>query len=433
MAMLDPHTEADRVAVLAQFLVAFGSVLNRGPHCVVESDVHACNLFLALVGESSRARKGTSWGHIRRLFRLVDDAWEASRVATGLSSGEGLIWAVRDPIEKQQPIKQSGRVTGYEPLIVDAGETDKRLLVIESEFSSALKVMGRDGNTLSPIIRAAWDTDNLRSLTKNSPAHAVGAHISLIGHITRQELRRDLTATDMANGFGNRFLWLAVRRSKALPEGGHLDESQFKAFAGRVATVVARARQVREMLRDEQARELWADAYLQLSEGRPGLLGAVTSRAEAQVTRLSLIYALLDQSPAIGVRHLRPALALWDYCDRSARHIFGEAAEESQEDSDRRTLIEVIEGRGGSVTAAELAKSGPRRLRGNSDAADLALQELAGLGLGTWQDVPPGPGGGRPTRQFCLTPDSGADSKRVSSAVDSGVKFPLRQIGGGRG
>jgi DNA replicative helicase MCM subunit Mcm2 (Cdc46/Mcm family) len=59
-----------------------------------------------------------------------------------------------------------------------------------------------------------------------------------------------------------------------------------------------------------------------LSEGKPGLLGAITARAEAQVLRLSCIYALLDCSNAVGVDHLKAALALWRYCDESARWIF---------------------------------------------------------------------------------------------------------------
>jgi len=69
-------------------------------------------------------------------------------------------------------------------------------------------------------MRSAWDTGMLATLTKNDAVTATGAHISVIGHITADELRAELTATDSANGFANRFLFLAVRRSKALPFGG---------------------------------------------------------------------------------------------------------------------------------------------------------------------------------------------------------------------
>src|SRR5262249_15576408 len=141
-------------------------------------------------------------------------------VKGGLSSGEGLIWAVRDRIEKTEPLKDKGRVVGYQQVQVDPGVADKRLLCYEPEFASVLKVAGRAGNTLSNLVRQAWETGDLRSLVKNSPAQATGAHVSIIGHVTAEELRRELSATEQANGFGNRFLWLLVQRSKALPEGG---------------------------------------------------------------------------------------------------------------------------------------------------------------------------------------------------------------------
>ena len=47
---------------------------------------------------------------------------------------------------------------------------------------------------------------------------------------------------------------------------------------------------------DDSARELWMRVYPQLSEGEPGMLGAMTSRAEAHVLRLACIYALSDRS-----------------------------------------------------------------------------------------------------------------------------------------
>jgi hypothetical protein len=36
-----------------------------------------------------------------------------------------------------------------------------------------------------------------------------------------------------------------------------------------------------------------------------------------------LLYALLDMSDKICTRHLQAALALWQYCEESARFIFG--------------------------------------------------------------------------------------------------------------
>ncbi len=60
-----------------------------------------------------------------------------------------------------------------------------------------------------------------------------------------------------------------------------------------------------------------------LSEGKPGLLGAIIGRAEAQAVRLAMLYALLDQRTAIGLEHLRAALALVRSAQEFAAYIWG--------------------------------------------------------------------------------------------------------------
>ena len=150
-------------------------------------------------------------------------------------------------------------------------------------------------------------------MSKNSPERATDAHVSLIGHITQTELCRRLDDTEYANGFANRFLFVCVRRSKFLPDGGRpIDwtDLQLKAKAALV-----KARTTGQMSFDAAAREKWRAVYRELSEGRPGMLGAVTARATAQVVRLSLIYALLDQADCIRLEHLQAALACWRYAE----------------------------------------------------------------------------------------------------------------------
>jgi len=304
---IEPHSEADPAALLVQTMVAFGNCAGRSAHFAVEGDRHYPNLNAVLVGATSKGRKGTSWSQTKRPFEQLDEVWTAERIQHGLSSGEGLIWAVRD--------------AGGAHDAVD----DKRLLVLESEFANVLRVMAREGNTLSPVIRQAWDTGDLRILTRNNPAKATETHISIVGHITAQELRRNLSETEAANGFANRFLWVEVRRSKCLPEGGQLDLNSFLSSISLLRKALEHARNTGEMKRDSGARELWRAVYPDLSAGSNGLFGAVTSRAEAQVMRLALVYALLDQSDQIRLEHLDAALALWHYCEASARHIFGES------------------------------------------------------------------------------------------------------------
>jgi Bifunctional DNA primase/polymerase, N-terminal len=221
--ILDPATEVDRVAVLVQTLIGFGNLIGRTAHFVVESDKHYANEFAVLVGRTSKARKGTSSGRVRAFLRPADEVWADTREVSGLSSGEGVIWAVRDAIQRQDVVKD-GEEERSQTVVVDPGATDKRLLVSEPEFAGVLRQTERHGNTLSVHVRQAWDSGRLQSMTKNSPVIATGAHVSIIGHITVEELCRYLTATEVANGFGNRFTYFAVQRSKLLAEGGQPDK-----------------------------------------------------------------------------------------------------------------------------------------------------------------------------------------------------------------
>ncbi len=295
-----PHTEADPVAILTQLLVSFGGAVGRGAWFTVEATRHSPNEFMLLVGDSSRARKGSSWDHVRRLIAAVDPSVEP-RILTGLSSGEGLIWAVRDPTAQ------------------DPGHSDQRLLVIEPEFASVLKAASREISTLSPTLRSGWDGRPLAILTRTAPARATSAHIAVIGHITQHELRRHISQVELANGYLNRILLVACRRQRLLPEGGDPDPLAGTGLTRLLAQAHKHAQTAGEVRLDPDARELWHNAYRQLAEPQPGgIVGQITARAEAHTIRLALLYALTDGQRQISTQHLTAALALHDYATRSA-------------------------------------------------------------------------------------------------------------------
>jgi hypothetical protein len=368
---VDRYTEAAPVATLAHVLVALGNLIGPGPHMRAGHDRHPLRLNAALVGRTSKGRKGTAWGPPRYMLSQVDPAWKQNRIKTGLSSGEGLIYHVRDARAEQQPVKEKGRVVDYETVTVDVGEEDKRLLVLESELATVLRRMGGEGNSLSGVIREAWDSGELSTLTKNSPLRATGAHISIVGHITEEELRRYLTETERANGFANRFLWLLVQRARVLPEGEPVPEAQLAPLVESLRSVVRQAQDLGELHRDPETKALWAAVYPKLSEGEPGLLGAVLSRAESQVLRLSALYAVLDGSGLVGVPHLQAALALWDYAEASARRIFGQRIGDSTADA----ILEALAVRG-PMTRTEIHGLFGRHKRAEEIDAALARLEM---------------------------------------------------------
>ncbi len=300
---IEPHSEADPVALLVQTLVGFGNFIGRTAHFVAEADRHHTNLFAVIVGASSRGRKGSSWGHVRRLLEAVDEEW-ADCIVGGLSSGEGLVHHVRDD--------------------EGAGIKDKRALVVETESASVLRVQKRDSNILSATLRQAWDTGDLNVMRRNDPDKVRGAHVSIIGHITGDDLKRCLQEADAVNGYANRFLWVHAQRSKKLPEGGYFHATNITPLVRRLREAAEFARTVSEMKRDAEAATLWRRIYEGLDdEETGGQVAAILSRAEAQIMRLACVYALLDSSATVRSVHLEAAKALWDYCEASARYIFG--------------------------------------------------------------------------------------------------------------
>jgi len=346
VGLIEPHTEADPAAILGQFLVAVGSLIGRNAHFRVNATCHYTNLFMVIVGNSAHARKGTSWDVVSWLLKAVDPDWHKDRIKSGLASGEGLIWQVRDPITRREKANPTtGGQGGYHEIEIDPGVDDKRALWVETEFGSTLSILNREGNSLSGWIRKAFDSGDMASETKNNACRATAAHVSIIGHVTGPELHHRLTNVEAVNGFANRFLWLCARRSKFLAEGGEMHTVDFAPALRRLAGVVDFARGERDtadgfqVARDRAAKTLWQAVYPRLNADRLGASGQAVTRAAALTMRLAVIYALLDSSALVREVHLRAALALWDYCERSARFIFGD---EAGSNPDLRRLLQAL-------------------------------------------------------------------------------------------
>lgn len=145
-------------------------------------------------------------------------------------------------------------------------------------------------------------------------------------------------------------------------------------LADRLRDAIAFAGTVGELRRDGDARAIWHRVYSQLSEGKPGLLGAMVARAEAQVMRLACIYALTDLSPVIRQEHLLAALAVWEYCEASARFIFGDSLGDPVADEIRRALRRAPKG----LTRTEIRDLFGRHKR--KEQIDRALETLTAQG-----------------------------------------------------
>jgi hypothetical protein len=213
VGIIEAQSEASREGLLAHLLVGLGNILGGGVR-VRQAVWHYLNEFCVLIGETAFGRKGTAWAALEDLFERIDLSWLANRVSGGFQSGESIVHEIRDP-----QLVMSGKRK-----INDPGVTDKRLLIFEEEFGRLLNVANRQGNTLSETIRQAWDSRRWLTVKgKIAPEKATEPHISLIGHITKDELLKSLKELENQNGFSNRILWIATYRAKIIPEPEPID------------------------------------------------------------------------------------------------------------------------------------------------------------------------------------------------------------------
>jgi hypothetical protein len=349
--LVKPQTEADPVALLGNFLVAAGLLFSRNAFVVADGKRHHAVEYLLMAGDSGVGRKGTA---TNRVVPLMDQVvlFFQSRVLSGLSTGEGLVRALT--------------LKGTED-----SDAVRWFLAIIQEFSSLLSVMKREGNTMSAILREAYDGGKLRVLTRKDPLSVDNVNLGVIAHITNEELLNNLTDTDRVNGFANRFLTICVKRWQLLPEGG--DDVNLESIVARMKDAVEKSKGRGRIGRDEAAKKLWKRHYSLLTRKRVGLRGALLSRAETHVLRLSLIYALLDGAHAIRVEHLKAALAFWTYVENSVGHIYRNASGDAAADKIMAAMVD------GPLTVTEI-----RRVLSNnkpSDWIDAKIQSLVSQGL----------------------------------------------------
>ncbi len=341
---LEPHTEADPAGLLVTFLSMFGnasaSAGGSAPY-IWAGGPQTAKLFLCLVGDSAKARKGTTQSAVEGIFRSIDVGlgW-LSRIMSGTASGEAIIHQVRDPSEK----------TDHEGEPIDAGSDDKRLLVVEEEFTRLLRTDRRDSSTVSQVIRLCWDGSPLQLMAKHVGERAEVHFVTYIGHTTRDDLRANLKGADVYNGFANRFLWIAVRRQKLLPDGGPGLRAAQKRMAKRVSVAINVAGKIGTITMTPDADDLWTEMYWELAyDVPPRAVGAFTARAETQILRIATAYAIADGSDKITVDHLRAARAVWDYARASVVYVHG--GKTGDDDTDR--LLEKIRDAKNGLTKTE--------------------------------------------------------------------------------
>lgn len=300
---LVPYTEAYPPAMLFQLMEVAGILPGRRTYFAHGDYRFRLNGGCIVIGESGVARKGTGLYYARLPFldHELESTINSIISKTDQVSGEGLVQAV-------------------------SNKDNHTLLMACEEFAGALKVMKREGNSLSTTIRKALDAEPLGiDSRKNSIAEMNDAFVSIIGHCTQDEFIENITNEEIRNGLLNRFQYTMSRQNskiafpQSVPE--HIKQPARDALAGLIQPHEFGEPIALTFAAD--ARPIWEKFYLGGSDEAEELRGALGARAPAQIMRSAARVALLDKSTKVTARHLRIALAMQRYSAGCIDYIFG--------------------------------------------------------------------------------------------------------------
>ena len=307
---IHPHTESSKEAILFSAIPSISCILGRERYALTSGAKQAPNEFTVLTGLTGSGRKGSALPHLTSLISMVEDPlWMKTNIKSGVSSGEGLITPIQD-IEYDEDGEQ---------LEGSVGSDDKRLLIVETEWGAVFQMMMRLGNTLSSMVRKAWDDGNLATMTRN-PRTVTDGHYNFLCHITPDEIRTYLNSLTAANGFANRYLYAYSHRDKFQDEGGGLPS--WGDIPARLSKVLEFSKTTRELKRTPEAKQAWKEIYPTISETIPGFVGALSGRAEAHAIRLQVLYATLDMSDYIDVPHIKASIEILRYSSDTTKWLF---------------------------------------------------------------------------------------------------------------
>lgn len=160
------------------------------------------------------------------------------------------------------------------------------------------------------------------------------------------------------------------------------------------------------------AWKAYYDSHAQEQADLAGELSAAWSKLEEYAARLALVVhfarwaandSTLASADVVDVASMSAGIRLATWFKGEARRVYARLGE-SDEDRDRRRLVEWIGRKGGLATPREV-QQGCRWLK-EPGAAEAALDELAKAGGGVWLDSPTTAKGGRPARAFALSTPS---------------------------
>jgi putative DNA primase/helicase len=370
------ETETNPYAIAANFMAYLSCAIGRDPYLPIGNTWHHARLFVLHIGRSGRGRKGDAVALTIRLAQAVQQLkpeFAPQIHRGGLSSREGLVALIHDGY----------RQGGQNIPAID----DKRLWVIESEFSNILHHGRGKGNTLSAALRDCWDGICLKPATKSNRLYASNPHVCISGAITPHELMALMTSREMTNGLANRFLMIWAERSEILPFPKETPQITIDALALRVMQILEFARTAKhdDFLRMDltpQAQRRYAQFYLgELNDNSAGnRVTSLMERHAPMLLRMAMLFALTDLQLNIDVEHIEVAMAWIRYTNESARYVFNSASDEVKIVQVRQIterIVEFLKERG-QASRREITVECFQRHQTKADI-DAALEQLLNM------------------------------------------------------
>lgn len=296
-------TDASLVGLMGA-VIAFAGALIPG-YAYFHRD-QTSSPFVALVGESAIGRKGTA---MIRVMDAMSDALEKQTVhrivLDGVNSGEGLV----------STLSYRREHFSSEPTVG---------LIFEEEYAGLLASRGREGSTLDPKMRQAFDGSPLSNRKAGETKTVMPPYWlpALIG-ITPGELRARLEPGALLSGSANRWLYLPVIRRAVTPTNAspRFDPEHREA----IAAAHRASQRIPPLLGvDPAVTRLLAEYAEFLPDASAGLARDLTRRLGIIAFRVALVHALVERSVTVTMDHLDRALALTEYARRGIDWVFGD-------------------------------------------------------------------------------------------------------------
>jgi len=358
-------------------------------------------------------------------YKIEAMRYELDLASWKKSGGEGL-----PPAEPQSPVLPRCWCddTTIEALAVLLLQNWRGLLMVRDELAGWLGGFDRYAQGKGSEVAKWIEMHGGRSIMvdrktgQSRTIHVPRAAVSVAGGIQPATLQRALGRAYFENGLAARLLLAnPPRRAKRWTEA-EVDPATEQA----ITTVFDRLFDLEPVEGPDgdpepgivrlspSAKAAWVKFYNEHAEEQVDLSGdlsAAWSKLEGYAARLALIVHLvrwawgdITDPEEVDERSIITGIDLSRWFGQETRRVY-DILNESEEDRNRRELIERIMRKSGRLTARDLQRCS--RAYPTSEAAEAALDDLVEAGFGRWEQLPAGEKGGRPTRRFRL-----ADSAR---------------------